>query len=1044
MYEADFVNSSEKYRPVPWWVWNGGMDEDKMERQLKELLDKGIHEFFIFSSWGLEIPFNEGIWWDKVDFTLRRCKELSMKVWIYDEYTWPSGVSAGRVLRNYPGTRNVVMAYSQTRANKGKDVSSELHGRLLAVQLVTPDGQAYSVEDYDIEEYENGKTLRWTNTTHSPVTLLIFSRVITAEKGMPYAFGAPWTWRQEGYVNTLDPTAIKKFIELSYQPYADRFSNYLGDTLVGFFTDEPAISYYGQAMGKLQPFPYTPGLFSIFEQRYGYDLKGHLHELIMEVGNFRRTRYDYWSLITELFATAYSRQLRDWCDRHNLLFTGHFCGEENVHQNRFWSGDIHSSAKWMSVPGLDLLETVTSFDEGRSSDTIYGQESGNRSFNSTVKLITSTARYSGAKRVMCESYGVSPWSLAPEDQKKMTDWLTALGVNLINDNLIPYATHSIRPYTICGKAFTTPWWRYYKIFTDYAGRVSQLASEGILQSHIAILYPTASSWCEDPQGDSWKTMQESIYSATDALLRKHWDWEFIFDSVLERGSVKEGRIDVRNASYEVLMLPGLPTLTNQVSEVILRFVENGGNLIVCGQWPQNTPEGNLNFEGEISKVANSENVSFLSDLDGEQFARRMDKFLARKIPRAFVIKGSGARNIISALRRLDDMNVIFLSNLRDDRTRAEIELLLAGEIEIWQTETGEQFSADDKIITRSASGSSILPYDFAPHESILLVIRTDRRSQIPVLAENHPGYQEAIGEIPLSDEWIFHTERENHLRLDISVKADPEGEGVQKEWYKGKGRDWYHAEDGHSPVAIESDLRHYWIKAQVNIEYIPGELKVIVDNGQEVEGVYVNGQEIKEKGNIALWNEENLAFKATQAFRLGLNTVVVKAKPSLFHSYENGGNMVDRSYIPPLVLEGSFAVKRVRNKTVLVKEAGKIQSGSWHTQGYPNYSGIGTYTQSFSIGKTVPGSPQKFWLDLGKVRDTAEIYINGQHVRTVIWSPYRADITRYLHPGLNQLMVKTANNLGNLLPRYYMGWLPGPVPAGLLGPARVIITQAEL
>ena len=41
MYEVDFIASSKDYHPVPWWVWNGAMDEEKMEHQLRELLDNG-------------------------------------------------------------------------------------------------------------------------------------------------------------------------------------------------------------------------------------------------------------------------------------------------------------------------------------------------------------------------------------------------------------------------------------------------------------------------------------------------------------------------------------------------------------------------------------------------------------------------------------------------------------------------------------------------------------------------------------------------------------------------------------------------------------------------------------------------------------------------------------------------------------------------------------------------------------------------------------------------------------------------------------------
>ena len=39
--------------------------------------------------------------------------------------------------------------------------------------------------------------------------------------------------------------------------------------------------------------------------------------------------------------------------------------------------------------------------------------------------------------------------------------LSALGVSLINDNLVPYATHGLRAYTISAKSMLTPWWKHY-------------------------------------------------------------------------------------------------------------------------------------------------------------------------------------------------------------------------------------------------------------------------------------------------------------------------------------------------------------------------------------------------------------------------------------------------------------------------------------------------------------------------------------------------------------------------------------------------------
>jgi hypothetical protein len=95
------------------------------------------------------------------------------------------------------------------------------------------------------------------------------------------------------------------------------------------------------------------------------------------------------------------------------------------------------------------------------------------------------------------------------------------------------------------------------------------------------------------------------------------------------------------------------------------------------------------------------------------------------------------------------------------------------------------------------------------------------------------------------------------------------------------------------------------------------------------------------------------------------------------------------------------------------------------------------------------------WLDLGTVRDIAEVSINAKTVATLWKPPYRADITSALKPGANQLTVKVTNEWGNRMagdragppekrvlsgapPAFGRAPARGPEDSGLIGPVKVL------
>ena len=91
---------------------------------------------------------------------------------------------------------------------------------------------------------------------------------------------------------------------------------------------------------------------------------------------------------------------------------------------------------------------------------------------------------------------------------------------------------------------------------------------------------------------------------------------------------------------------------------------------------------------------------------------------------------------------------------------------------------------------------------------------------------------------------------------------------------------------------------------------------------------------------------------------------------------------------------------------------------SWsdsQNKGVKYFSGIGTYT------KTIQASPDWFkkgaqlWIDLGDVKNLAEVTVNGRSLGIVWHSPYRVDATSALKSGANEITIKVTNAWVNRL-----------------------------
>lgn len=120
--------------------------------------------------------------------------------------------------------------------------------------------------------------------------------------------------------------------------------------------------------------------------------------------------------------------------------------------------------------------------------------------------------------------------------------------------------------------------------------------------------------------------------------------------------------------------------------------------------------------------------------------------------------------------------------------------------------------------------------------------------------------------------------------------------------------------------------------------------------------------------------------------------------------------------------------------------------------GIKYFSGTATYTKTLDIPASTHAGDAHLWLDLGDVKDVAEVAVNGSYLGILWKEPYKVDVTSALRTGENRILVQVTNLWVNRLIGDQQSWslkkysftdftpyhADSPLlPSGLLGPVRL-------
>ena len=83
--------------------------------------------------------------------------------------------------------------------------------------------------------------------------------------------------------------------------------------------------------------------------------------------------------------------------------------------------------------------------------------------------------------------------------------------------------------------------------------------------------------------------------------------------------------------------------------------------------------------------------------------------------------------------------------------------------------------------------------------------------------------------------------------------------------------------------------------------------------------------------------------------------------------------------------------------------------------GIKYFSGTARYEKTINLNVQELSSSKTIWLDLGDVKDLAEVYINGKSAGIVWKTPFKVELTGLLKSGENKIEVEVVNRWVNRL-----------------------------
>ena len=714
-----------------------------------------------------------------------------------------------------------------------------------------------------------------------------------------------------------------------------------------------------------------------FQKRRGYDplkfLPAFTGRVVDSPEISERFLFDVRRTISDLFADNYYGHFKELCD-----------------------------ARGMTASIEPYTGPYESMQQGAAAEIPMGEFwVGGNNINSSVKLASSVGHIYGRNVIGAESFTASPgahgrWLDDPYAIKALGDQVFSLGINRYI-----FHRYAMQPWTNrwpgmtmgqWGTHFdrTSTWWEQGRAWLQYVARCQFLLQHGRFVADAAY-------FCGENSPAEMR--------AGDPALPPGYDFDSIGADALKGARVDNHQLVLKSGMrYRVLVLP--PSDRN-ISPPLLKQIRGlvADGLTLVGPPPQHAPglENYPKCDTEVKALT----TELWGNADGK-------KTTEHKFRKGRVYWGATMENIFAALNvkpdfeftpsthakfsyihRADgDSEIYFVSNQRDRFDSADCTFRVAGKTpELWHADTGVMEPAP---VWREENGRTIVPLEFDPAGSVFVVFRKPAPKD-HVVAISKSIASKKLGHQP---ELIIHRGTYGTAAMSADKKIDLTG--------KLSGL----VEDGALSVQINNDLAG-------GDPLVNTPKECVVD--YSLDGVRKTVT-VAENDTLVIGKPSTAGEAPAMTLRVGPNgkmIVSATAAGGVSFSFASGRKTATQvAAVPaPVEISGAWDLNFPPNwgapeKTTFDRLMSWTDSPD---AGVKYFSGTATYTKEIDIESSDLGAGHSLWLDLGRVKNLAEVSLNGKPLGILWKPPFRVNITGAARPGTNKLEIKITNLWPNRL-----------------------------
>ncbi len=760
-----FQDPPRTYSVRPFWFWNGKLEAQEVQRQIREMVAQGVYGAYVHNRTGLETPYLSEEYFEIVRAALEESKRSGFLFGFVDEYEWPGGDARdirleglpSRVLAANPEFRMRSLAVTERRARGPAAVEIDgLRDSLFAVA-----GRFKSAGELDAETLRDISSsvaegrLRW-QAPEGEWLVAVYST-------------APARGVDGGLVDLLDGRAVAKFVELVHEQYFRRFGDHFGTTIDSIYSDHEGD--YGFKIA------WTPALVEAFQKAKAYDPRKYMPLLAYEGGKLTpKFRCDYLDVVSELYAQSYFRQVAGWAEAHRIKLSGHLW-EESLQMEAAYDGDLARMMRAYSWPGVDSLK-----ERGRSP----------RDF----KVASSVAHFRGT-RFTCENQGLQGADSYLDFQKMRlgTNMIAAWGADLLIPHAFNYNQRRIEypPDWF----FHQPYWKYFRHYADYARRLSYMNAQGAHVADVLLFQPTETTWAHsDPvfsaasaryPGAVWNNPLDIVNTDYTDLMNRlaeaRWDYDVADSYYLDRAEVRGGRLAIGNESYRVLVLPPTTTVRRSTMRKIREFFDQGGLVVAYRSLPNASMEEGrddpailedrrvvFGMPARLNQNQAGGKAAFVpQDLGG------VVSFLAANVRQDVQVLGGEGLHLYYAHRRAGGADFYWMVNDSEDPRTYSVRFAASGNAEKWDAATGQR----SPLAASTAGGGAAITLSFDPWDAYYVVFGAPGAGAAPAPPARGGARMRPI---EFNGPWMFQPEKTTLEAPYARVREATSSEGERLGW----------------------------------------------------------------------------------------------------------------------------------------------------------------------------------------------------------------------------------------------------------------------